>query len=112
MKFFIELFRLARWRRTGIIWWNLIDGWPQMSDAVVDYYFEPKLAYETIARCQQHLCLMLSEPQDGVHQVLALNDTLRDETLAYTVKDIDSGEVVARDAIAGLPMALVWELTN
>ena len=42
MKFFIERFRLSKWRRTGIIWWNLIDGWPQISDAVVDYYYGKK----------------------------------------------------------------------
>ena len=28
-KYFIEKFRIEKWRRTGIIWWNLIDGWPQ-----------------------------------------------------------------------------------
>ena len=26
--------------RTGLIWWNLIDRWPQFSDAIVDYYME------------------------------------------------------------------------
>jgi beta-mannosidase len=45
-KYFIELFRTMKWRRTGILWWNLIDGWPQFSDAVVDYYFEKKLAFD------------------------------------------------------------------
>ena len=25
-KYFIERFRLSKWRRTGILWWNLIDG--------------------------------------------------------------------------------------
>ncbi|MCL2776280.1 MAG: hypothetical protein FWD71_23505, partial [Oscillospiraceae bacterium] len=44
-KFFIELFRGSKWRRSGILWWNIIDGWTQMSDAVVDYYFDKKLAY-------------------------------------------------------------------
>ena len=29
VKYFIERFRLRKWRRTGIIWWNLIDGWPR-----------------------------------------------------------------------------------
>lgn len=38
-KFFIEMFRIKKWRRTGIIWWNVIDCWPQFSDAIVDYYF-------------------------------------------------------------------------
>ncbi|MGN1346590.1 MAG: glycoside hydrolase family 2 protein, partial [Eubacteriales bacterium] len=49
-KYFIERFRLAKWRRTGIIWWNLIDGWPQISDAIVDYYYDKKLAYDYIKR--------------------------------------------------------------
>ncbi|HHY97696.1 MAG TPA: glycoside hydrolase family 2, partial [Firmicutes bacterium] len=42
-KFFIEMTRLHKWRRTGIIWWNMLDGWPQFSDAIVDYYFGKKL---------------------------------------------------------------------
>ena len=28
-----------------MLWWNVIDGWPQFSDAIVDYYFGNKLAY-------------------------------------------------------------------
>ena len=39
-KYFIEMTRLRKWRTSGILWWNVIDGWPQFSDAVVDYYFE------------------------------------------------------------------------
>ena len=42
-KFFIESARLRKWRTSGILWWNVIDGWPQFSDAVVDYYFGKKL---------------------------------------------------------------------
>ena len=37
-KFFIERMRCGKWRRTGMLWWNLRDGWPIISDAVVDYY--------------------------------------------------------------------------
>ena len=47
-KYFIERFRVTKWRRTGIIWWNLIDGWPQISDAIVDWYGTKKLAYSYI----------------------------------------------------------------
>ena len=50
VKFFIERFRSQKWRRTGLIWWNLIDGWPQISDAVVDYYYNKKIAYSFIKR--------------------------------------------------------------
>ena len=43
-KFYIELFRCKKPVKSGVLWWNLIDGWPQFSDAVVDYYFKKKLA--------------------------------------------------------------------
>ncbi len=36
-KYFIERIRIMSPKSGGVIWWNLIDGWPQMSDAVVDY---------------------------------------------------------------------------
>ena len=94
-KFFIERFRYTKWRRTGIIWWNLIDGWPQFSDAIVDYYFDRKLAYDYIKRVQQPLCLMLREPSDWGQELTASNDTRKDIPITYTLKDVDTEEVVA-----------------
>ncbi len=94
MKFFIELFRSMKWRRTGIIWWNIIDGWPQFSDAVVDYYFNKKLAYHYIKTAQQPLCLMFAEPQDGQLQLLASNDTREAIDFTYRVTDLASGRMV------------------
>ena len=41
-----------------------MDGWPQFSDAVVDYYFARKLAYYFIQRSQEPLCLVLQEPAE------------------------------------------------
>jgi len=93
-KFFIELFRSSKWRRTGIIWWNLIDGWPQFSDAVVDYYFARKLAYSFIQRAQAPLCLVLREPGNWRQELVACNDTHDDLEVDYVVRDIDSGEVL------------------
>src|SRR5690606_4639738 len=52
-KYFIESTRQRKWRTSGILWWNLIDGWPQFSVAVVDYYFGKKLAYWYIRRVQR-----------------------------------------------------------
>ena len=95
LKFFIERFRGGKWRRTGIIWWNLVDGWPQFSDAIVDYYFGRKLAYEFVRRSQQHVCLMLGEAEGGVHRLLAVNDTLVDVPVEFAVRDADSGAVLA-----------------
>ena len=48
----------------GLIWWNMLDCWPQISDAVVDYYFTKKLAYDYIKNSQQPLCLMFDEPNE------------------------------------------------
>ncbi|MDR1061317.1 MAG: hypothetical protein LBL83_08960, partial [Clostridiales bacterium] len=96
MKFFIERFRTVKWRRTGIIWWNLIDGWPQFSDAIVDYYFRKKLAYFCIRRSQQPLCLMCAEPARGLLPLVAVNDRPSDAAFRYVVTDcFRQGETVA-----------------
>ena len=88
-KYFIERFRISKWRRTGIIWWNLIDGWPQISDAVVDYYYDKKLAYYYIKRSQQPVCFMFGEPDDGGSLPLyAVNDTQEAKNARYKVTDI------------------------
>jgi beta-mannosidase len=94
-KFFVELFRATKWRRTGIVWWNLIDGWPQFSDAVVDYYFEPKLAFETLRRSQQRLCLLLAEPENWRQRLLAANDTRGDLEVAWRLREVIGGAQVA-----------------
>ena len=93
-KFFIERFRMAKWKRTGILWWNLIDGWPQFSDAIVDYYFEKKLAYGVIKNCQQDICMMLAEPNAWFQDVVIVNDTRRDATINCEITDVETGEVV------------------
>jgi beta-mannosidase len=93
-KFFIELFRVTKWRRTGILWWNLMDGWPQFSDAIVDYYFRQKLAYPFIKRSQESLMVTLAEPGDWVQKVVACNDSRDDLPLTYEVRDVDTDEVV------------------
>lgn len=93
-KFFIELTRYKKWRRCGVIWWNMIDGWPQFSDAVVSYDFIKKLAYYYIKRVQQDLCLMFDEI-DGWHiRLYASNDTLQPRSGNYRVWDADSGETL------------------
>lgn len=95
-KFLVEFFRTGKWRRTGIMWWNLIDGWPQFSDAVVDYYLDKKLAYYYIRRSQQPVCLMFREPADWRMTLVGCNETLRDAPVAYTVTNLGNGQVVAQ----------------
>lgn len=93
-KFFIELTRYKKWRRSGVIWWNMIDGWPQFSDAVVSYDFIKKLAYHYIKRVQQDLCLMFDEIDRWNIRLHASNDTLNPKSGSYRVWDADSRETL------------------
>ena len=98
MKFFIEHFRIEKWYRSGIIWWNIIDGWPQISDAVVDFYGNKKLAYQYIKRSQQPLCLMCDEPsEDGLNSLVAASDLSFDADISYTVTDLFTGKCILND---------------
>jgi beta-mannosidase len=98
-KFFIELFRMAKWRRTGILWWNVMDGWPQFSDAVVDYYFNRKLAYQYIKTSQQDVCVMLAEPDSWKQNIVLSNDTHLDRSIQCRIQDIDTGEILFDERI-------------
>lgn len=93
-KFFIERTRLKKWRRTGVIWWNMLDGWPQISDAVVDYYYAKKLAYYYIKRVQQPIVLMMDELVDWGHQVVLGNDSRETRAVRYQIADGDTGEIL------------------
>lgn len=93
-KYFIERFRIAKWRKTGILWWNLIDGWPQISDAIVDWYGTKKLAYSYIKRSQKPFCLMFDEPKDGKLTLIAANDSRCVQNVSYKVRDLISGKVI------------------
>lgn len=94
VKYFIEKFRIAKPVRSGILWWNLIDGWPQVSDAVVDYYGVKKLAYSFIRRSQNPVCLMFDEPEDGKIRLFGVNDLPDEKSVAYTVTNVTDGKVV------------------
>lgn len=111
-KFFIESTRLRKWRTSGILWWNLIDGWPQFSDAVVDYYFTPKLAYHYIRRCQQPVSLVIGEAGGGKYlPLVACNDTLQEVHLTYRVWDADQEGVLVRGECS-IPANQNWQIAR
>ena len=105
-KFFIEHFRTEKWRRTGLIWWNLLDGWPEISEASVDYYFNKKLSFDYIRRSQEPLCLMLREPKNGALQIVAANEYREEKRVTYTVTDIETGKCLVSGEAALYPNAL------
>jgi len=114
-KFFIELSRMAKWHRTGILWWNVRDCWPIISDAVVDYYGRKKLAYRYIRRVQANVCAMCGEPEAGRHPLVIVNDTLTEVKGRVAVRDADSRQTVfesdfrvgrnGREKVGSLPQA-------
>lgn len=102
-KFFVEMVRLRKWRRTGLLWWNVIDCWPQFSDAVVDYYFGKKLAYWYLKRVQQPVCLMVDEPEDWHVRVVMGNDSRRAASGPFRVWDADTGQTLLQGTYATEP---------
>ncbi len=99
VKYFIENFRAKKWRRTGILWWNIVDGWPQVSDAVVDWYGCKKIAYHYIKRSQAPFCMLFDEPKDGLLELVATNDLQESVSAEYTVVDLATDEFVCEGKV-------------
>ena len=92
MKFFIEMWRGNKFDgKTGIIWWNVRDGWPIISDAVADYYNSPKLAYRFISNVQSNVCVLINDPVEGKYPLRAVNDTRRPVSGHVVVTDVATG---------------------
>ena len=75
VKFFIEKWRSEKNIRSGILWWNLRDCWPIISDAIVDYYYRKKLAYNYVKASQTDICAIVTEAESGNHKLVLVNDT-------------------------------------
>jgi beta-mannosidase len=90
-KYFIEMWRSQKFEpKTGILWWNLRDAWPILSDAIVDYYNSKKLAYHYIKRVQTDVCAMINDS----FEVIVANDTSKKSTGKVRVIDVDSKKEV------------------
>lgn len=99
LKFFIERFRIRRNTHGGLLWWNILDGWPQVSDAVVDYYLRKKLSYHYIKRSQRPVCLM-GEEQSGKLCIYGVNDTPKAVKISYKITNLETDRVLsAGDAV-------------
>ena len=96
LKFFMERTRSLKFEHmSGMLIWNLLDGWPQFSDAVVDYYGTPKLAYHVLTRSQQPVCLLFREPKDDGLELVCANDTLDAVDFSYRITDVTNDRVIA-----------------
>lgn len=72
----------------------MIDCWPQISDAVVDWYYTKKLAFDVIARIQVPVCVMLDELEAWSHRVILGNDSREGSTVQYRLIDADTNETL------------------
>jgi beta-mannosidase len=109
-KFFVESCRLggrelngradlSKPSRTGVVWWNLLDCWPQVSDAIVDYYFEKKLAFHYLRNSQQATCIMVAEAKGWSHEVVLVNDSDWFGDIQYTVTALGASGPALRGSI-------------
>ena len=74
LKTMVELFRSRKFARaSGLVWWNVRDGWPQLSDAAVDWYGEKKLAFGALRDAQRPVLALLA----GDGAAFVVNDLLR-----------------------------------
>lgn len=95
MKYFLEMWRGQKFDpRTGIIWWNLRDGWPLISDAVVDYYYSRKRAYYYIRNAERDVCVFINDGEGDTMPLMAVNDTRLPAGGSVTVTDVESGKQV------------------
>jgi beta-mannosidase len=95
-KYAVESGRQVKWARTGVLWWNLVDGWPQISDAVVDWYLGEKVAFEVIAASQRPNVLIVGEAEGEDLPLLACNDTRRDVSGSFVVTSVgDDAKVLS-----------------
>ncbi len=112
MKFFIELWRGQKFNpKTGIIWWNLRDGWPIISDAIVDYYNSKKMAYHFIKNVQTDLCLFINEPTKDSYLLIAANDTRYPQEGQVTIVDVASNKEIYKGNFA-VPSNGVCQITS
>lgn len=100
MKYFVEFWRMNKFDRNGILWWNLRDGWPIISDAVVDYYGNKKLAYHYIKKVQKDVCVMIGDeglvedaPGTG-YPIVVVNDTREEAIGTLIIRNADTQGVV------------------
>ena len=93
LKFFFEKTRIDKPRMSGVMQWNMKDGWPQISNSLVDYYFNKKLSYYYLQRVMRPICVILGECEAWQHQVFICNDTLDAKEVSYRITDEDSNLV-------------------
>jgi beta-mannosidase len=77
----------------------MIDGWPQFSDAIVDYYYSRKLAYHYLKRVHTPVCIVVGEPESWNCRVTGCNDSREPARGHFRIHDADSGQTLLEGAL-------------
>jgi Beta-galactosidase/beta-glucuronidase len=94
IKYFVEMWRGDKPDKSGIIWWNIRDGWPVLSDAVVDYYNSKKLAYYFLKNVQGNVCVFINDAKDGKYPLVGVNDTRQPSKGSVEITDVATGNIL------------------
>ncbi|MEA5127532.1 MAG: glycoside hydrolase family 2 TIM barrel-domain containing protein [Proteiniphilum sp.] len=94
MKFFVEMWRGDKPNRSGIIWWNIRDGWPVLSDAIVDYYNSKKLAFHFLKTVHEDVCVFINDAKEGAHTLVVTNDTRKPSKGDVVISDVMTGKEI------------------
>jgi len=114
-KEWMERYRRRKFLCGGSLYWNLYDNWPQLSDAVVDYYGNPKMGYYFVARAFANLLVSLQDLESGTVGVWLVNDELRDRAgkLLLRCQRLDGGTSWTRVLRVKMPAnssRMVWDM--
>lgn len=82
-KYLIEQTRLKKPYMTGILLWNMRDGWPAYNSALVDYYGRKKLSYYYVRQSQQPVVFVMDKGLNGY----VCNDALQACQGEYAICD-------------------------
>ena len=80
-KYLIEQTRLKKPYMTGILLWNMRDGWPAYNSALVDYYGRKKISYYYVKQSQQPLVFIMDDKLKGY----VCNDSLEENQGEYRI---------------------------
>lgn len=95
LKYFIERMRIKRDKNGGIIIWNLLDGYTQISDSLIDYYFRKKLSYYYVKRSQQPLCFIM-DSSNSLVSLYCVNDYSLDFKVSYKATDLKTKNILTK----------------
>ena len=91
IKFQVELFRSQKFKKKGgFVVWNLRDGWPEISDAICDWYGDRKKSYHALKAAYRNVLPIVTED----HRLVVVNDLLKPVRGHVKVAEAATGEVV------------------